>query len=40
MEKDKTRYWLRVSGLPWQQATMEQFIAAERGSLKTKLVST
>jgi len=24
------RYWLRVSTLPWQKATKEQFIEAER----------
>ncbi len=24
------RYWLRVSGLAWQEATREQFISAER----------
>lgn len=32
MGKDKTRYWLRVSGLPWQEATIDQFIAAERAA--------
>ena len=28
----KERYWLRVrvSGLPWQEATREQFVQAER----------
>ncbi len=24
------RYWLRISGLAWQEATQEQFMAAER----------
>lgn len=26
------RYWLRVAGLPWQEATREQFIQAERAA--------
>lgn len=26
------RYWLRVGTLPWQEATMQQFIKAERGA--------
>ena len=25
----KERYWLRVAGLAWQEATQEQFISAE-----------
>lgn len=28
----KERYWLRVSGLAWQECTKEQFIRAERGA--------
>mgnify|MGYP001562460708 CR=1 FL=1 len=28
----EARYWLRVSGLPWQEATLEQFVQAERGA--------
>jgi len=26
------RYWLRVSGLSWQEATKEQYMSAERGA--------
>lgn len=26
------RYWLRVSGLAWQEATKDQFIKAERSA--------
>jgi len=30
MKQKKARYWLRTSGLQWQEATEEQFIQAER----------
>lgn len=28
----KTRYWLRILNLPWQEATKEQFIQAKRSA--------
>ena len=30
--ESKTRYWLSVSGLPWQEATQQQFIQAEQSA--------
>ena len=32
MTEGKERYWLRVSSLPWQEATAKQFIEAERAA--------
>lgn len=29
-EKMEARYWLRLSGLPWQKATRKQYVQAER----------
>jgi hypothetical protein len=29
MSLEPTRYWLRISGLPWQEASRDQFVAAE-----------
>ena len=31
-EPEEVRYWLSVSALPWQEATQEQFIAAEQAA--------
>jgi hypothetical protein len=30
--ENTTRYWLQIVGMPWQEATEEQFIAAERAA--------
>ncbi len=31
-QEPKTRYWLSVSGLPWQEATRQQYILAEQSA--------
>ncbi len=31
-KKTEERYWLRISGLPWHEATREQFVQAERSA--------